>query len=297
MIDYSSDKYKGIHEDNLRLLKRYEMLSINRGLTEESIKAQCGSDIPLFLRFIGKDKKLEEVTNRDIDDFFFICQTERNNSPCALNRKYTSLNSFFKHLIRRDFLDMKNPMDKVDKIKERGKMRDPLTKEQIQQLMDYLEEKQDIRGAALLALYYSSGCRLSEINQLNRKDIDFENKQFRVIGKGRKPRLCIFSSDAKEKLLRYLNDRSDELEALFISRENNRLSKRAIESWFNKIGKECLGERVFPHRIRHSAGDHARRRGVKIEDIQLFLGHSDPGVTASIYARGDLAEIQDLFDE
>src|SRR5690554_6237018 len=98
------------------------MIMRNKGATEESIKAMCKIDVSLFLRFI-KDKKLSDVTNRDVEDFLFYCQDERKNQPQATNRKYISLNVFFKQLIRKDYLDMKNPLDKVDKAKERNHLR------------------------------------------------------------------------------------------------------------------------------------------------------------------------------
>ncbi len=283
------------NKENLQLLKRYEMIMRNRGITEESIKAMCKIDIPLFLRYI-KDVDLNKITNMDVEDFLFYCQDERKNQPQSSNRKYASLNSFFKQLIRKDLLDMKNPLDKIDKAKERVKLREPLTCDDVHKIFSYIDEINDLRSGAIFSLFLGSGVRLSELWQLNRDSLDFEKKQFSVLGKGQKMRRCIFDTNAKERILKYLESRTDDSNALFYSRNHNRLSKKAIQELINKICVQCgISIKVFPHRLRHTAGHVARENGVKIEDIQVFLGHGDPGVTASIYARGDVTKIQNQF--
>jgi len=188
-----------VNKDNMKLLKRYRLICKNKGLTPESIKAICDVDIPLFLRFIG-NKHLEEVTHIDIEDFLEYCSENRKNAPITLNRKFSSLNSFFKTMIKKEYLNMRNPMDKLDKIKTRQKVRAYLTKEELRKIFDYIDKHQDLRGGALISLMYSSGCRLSEIHQLNRYDLDIEKRRFKVVGKGQKERLCIFSENVKERL-------------------------------------------------------------------------------------------------
>lgn len=290
-------KLEECNSENLKLLKRYEMIMRNKGCTEASIRGFCHDDIPLFLRYI-KDKHLSEVTNRDIEDFIYYCQTERKNGSEAINRKYTSLNSLYKQLIRKEYLDCRNPMDKVDRAKVRRKMRDPLTFEEIEKIFKYIDEHNELRAGALYSLFYSSGCRLSEIWQLNRTSLDFQKKTFIVVGKGLKERKCIFSEDAKQRILKYLDSRDDNLEALFVSREHNRLSKSALRREMKKIAILAgVTSNVFPHKIRHTSGDHARKNKIPIEDIQVLLGHSSPAVTANIYARGNLEEVRGQFDD
>ncbi len=297
MTDYSSDKYKGINKDNLRLLKRYEMICTNKGLTKETIKAfKC--DLLLFFRYIG-DKSVEEISHHEVDEFFYMCQEERNNSSQALNRKFTTLNSFYKSLIKKEYLNenVRNPLDRLDKPKVRKKVRNHLTEEEIKIIMDYLEEVKDYRGAALIALLFSSSIRLSEIHQLNRNSLDFDKKQFVVLGKGMKQRKCIFSEDAKIKVLRYLESRDDELEPLFLSRENNRWSKRAIQVFCKKIGEVCnIDKKVHPHIYRHSRAMALLKHDIPIEKISKILGHENLSTT-QIYAHSSLDDIQSDIDE
>lgn len=285
-----------MNESNLKLLNRYIMICKNKGLTEESLKA-IKVDLRTFFKYL-KNKYVADATHIDIEDFFQYCLEVRKNGQYALARKHTIINMFYETMIKKDYLDMKNPLYKVDKIKIHETHREPLTEQEMDLIFEYLEAKEDIRGLALFALFYSSGCRLTEIWQLNRDSLDFTNRQFKVLGKGQKKRLCVFSQYTKDNISKYLETRSDNLEALFVSRESNRWSKKSIQDYIKNIAKRTeIKKNVHPHILRHSAGFRCRKAGVPIEDIQIFLGHSDPGVTAKIYARGNLAEIQSKFDK
>lgn len=280
---------------NIKILSRYKLICNNKGLTEESIKAICKTDIPLFLKYIG-DKHLEEVTNIDIEDFIDYCTTVRKNGSYALNRKFSSLNKFFETMIKKDYLYMKNPLEKIDKIKIRKKVRGHLTEEEINILVNYIEEKKDYRGAALIALFYSSGCRLTELFQQNRNSLNLEKRQFKVLGKGQKERICIFSEDAKEKILRYLKTREDDLIPLFISREKNRWSKKSIQDYVKNISRKAgLKKNVHPHIFRHSIAMHLLQKGYPLESIQLLLGHENISTT-QVYAHGNIQDIQSKID-
>lgn len=285
-----------ININNKRLLDRYLILCKNKGLTENSIKAFAG-DLNLFLRFIG-NKDLINVTHIDIEDFMAYCQTERNNSSWALARKYTTLNSFFTNMIKKEYLDMRNPMDKVDKVKIRKRIKEFLTVDEYNKIIEYLEHQNDLRGLALFTLMYSSACRISEIYQLNRNSFDFECRQFKVIGKGQKERICFFSEDAKNRILDYLHSRIDDLEPLFISREYNRWSKRAIQVFVKSTVKNAgINKYITPHSLRHSILSNLRLNGIPIEDLQLLAGHASLQTTQSVYTHVGLNDIRNKFDE
>ena len=122
------------------------MFCRNKGLTKEAIKAfEC--DLKLFFWFVG-NKTIEEITHQDIEKFIFYCQEERSNSNDAINRKFTSLNGFYKTLIKKDYINMVNPMDKLDKPKLRKKVKDYLTEIEIEKIFAYLQNKNDLRGLA-----------------------------------------------------------------------------------------------------------------------------------------------------
>lgn len=249
-----------MNEDNLKLLSKYRMLCRNKGLTKETIKAfEC--DLKLFFRYIG-DKSIETITHRDIEEFMYYCQEERGNSNDAINRKFTSLNGFYKTLIKKEYLNIVNPMDKLDKPKLRKKVKDYLTEDEIAKIFNYLEKENDLRGLAFFQLAYSSACRISEIHQLNRDSLNMQKRSFKVLGKGEKERDCLFSETARDCIQTYLASRKDNLEPLFLSRENNRWSKRAMQVFVKNVVKAVgINKHITPHSLRHSILTNLRLNG------------------------------------
>ncbi len=275
---------------NAELLRRYFLIcETNKGLTVKTIKGY-GYDLNVFLRFIG-DKAFADVTSQDCENFFAYCYSEKKNGTQAINRKFTSIKGLFKGLIKKDYLDMKNPMDKLDAPKIRRKLRPYLTYEDIEKVFQYLEEKEDLRTLAMISLFFYSGIRLSELYQLNRDSLDFIIEKFPVLGKGAVERYCIFSPYAGEKIQLYLKSRKDEHKALFYSRQKNRLCHRQIQIIIQQTVKKSTGKHMTPHNLRHSAAMFLLKRGVSLDKIQVFLGHKNINTT-QIYAHNDIDDIK-----
>lgn len=284
------------NKHNEQLLRRYEMICKNKGLTSASIDAIIKVDLPLFLNFIG-NKNVEDVTHIDIENFFDYCINERHNGEASLNRKYASINRFYETMIKKEYIQCKNPMDKVDKIKMRKRVRGYLTIEEIRQIFDYIDKIGDLRAGAIFSLFFSSGIRLSELYRLNRDSLDFEHCRFKVLGKGQKERVCIFSEDTKDRILKYLETRKDDNPALFISREGNRLSKKAIQNLVKRIAKEAgTKKNVFPHLLRHSLAMWLLKNNIPLDRIQLVLGHSNISTT-QVYAYSNIDDIQAMLKD
>ncbi|TCO69479.1 tyrosine-type recombinase/integrase [Marinisporobacter balticus] len=281
--------------DNQRTLKRYRMHCKSKGLTPESLKAIIDNDLRLFVSYIG-EKALDQVTHIDVQDFMLYCSDDRENGDEALGRKFTSINMFYKTLIKQEVLTIKNPCDKLDKPKKRKKQRGHITVEEYKKIMEHLDKIKDLRGAAIMSLFFTSGCRLSEIWQLNRTSLDFQSRRFKVVGKGLKERICVFSEDAKERILKYLNSRTDDLQPLFISRQRNRLAKKSIQDFFKVTGERVvLSKRISPHLARHGVAMALIKKDMPLEVIQRLLGHASIATT-QIYAHMDMDTVQIKID-
>lgn len=279
-------------EENLKILKRYRANCKNKGLTTESIKAICDNDLRLFIDFLG-DKHINEVTHLDFQDFLLYCDEERGNQDEALARKFNSVNMFYKTLIKQEIISIKNPLDKLEKPKVRKKYREHLTVEEYEQILKYLDYTNNLRDAAIISFFYASACRLTEVYQQNRNSLDYANRRFKVLGKGDKERICIFNSDAAERLKKYLDTRTDDNPALFISSQMNRLSKKAIQDAVKVAGKRAgVIKNVHPHLFRHTRAMHLLQSGAKLETIQRLLGHESIATT-QIYARMSMDSVQD----
>ncbi|WP_425449838.1 tyrosine-type recombinase/integrase [Dethiothermospora halolimnae] len=280
--------------ENKKILKRYKMNCRNKGLTKESIKAIVGNDLRLFINFIG-NKPLSKVSHLDVQDFLLLCSEERSNGDEAVARKFNSINMLFKTLIKQETLNIKNSLDKLEKPKVRKKYRGHLTMEEYERLLKYLDasnETNKLRNLALISFFYSSGCRLTEVYQQNIENLDFTGRRFKVVGKGAKERICIFSRDTSKRLKKYLDTRADDIPALFISRQKNRLSKKAIQDVIKNTGKRAgIKKNLHPHLLRHTRAQNLLAKGASLETIQRLLGHESIATT-QIYARMNMDSVQ-----
>lgn len=278
-----------MNKDNKDLVSRY--LSLRANSVTERTKGAFEDDLRVLCRFL-KDKPIEDVTHKDIDGFLEHCRVDRKNGDAALARKYNTLNKFYGTMILKEYLDMKNPLDKVERIKVRGKIRDHITLNEYKQIIKYLEEQKDYRGLALFSLFYSSGVRVSEMHKLDIQDLDFESLSFNTVGKGEQGRPCIFSKEAAEYVVKYLSTRDDSFHWLFNSRENNRWSVGAIQKFVKQVGEKAgLKKNIYPHMIRHGNAMLLLDNGLPLDEIQKVLGHKNISTT-QIYARTSMKRVK-----
>jgi integrase/recombinase XerD len=138
---------------------------------------------------------------------------------------------------------------------------------------------------------------LTEIYQLNRQDLNYEARRFKVLGKGQKERICLFSEDASARVQAYISSRRDDLEPLFISREHNRWSKKAIQNYIRDAGLAAgIKKHCHPHLLRHTRAMALLRKDVPLEVIQRLLGHESIATT-QIYAHNDIDDVQAKVDK
>ncbi|WP_273328185.1 tyrosine-type recombinase/integrase [Vallitalea guaymasensis] len=285
-----------ILESNQKLLDQYRFICRSKGLTNKSINSTCNYDLRLYLEWLG-EKNVLEVSHIDIQSFLMYCAIERGNGDRALNRKHTNLNMFYKRLIIQLDLSIKNPVDKVDKPKIRKKLKPHLKEYEYRQMVKFLEAERNLRGLALISLLYSSGCRLSEIHQLNRNSLNHKVRRFVVVGKGEKERECLFSPDASMRIKVYLATRTDDNEALFTTLDGKRrLSEKGIQDYLKRLGKRAgVEQNVHPHLFRHGRAMQLLKKGVALEIIQMVLGHENIATT-QIYAQMNFDSVQDKVD-
>lgn len=278
-----------MNKDNKDLVSRYLSLRAN-SVTERTMGA-FEDDLRVFCRFLG-DRRIEDVTHQDIDSFLEYCRVDRKNGDAALSRKYNTLNKFYDTMILKEYLDMTNPLNKVERIKVRNKVRDHVTLEEYKQIIRYLEEQKDYRGLALFSLFYSSGIRVGEMYRLNRDDLDLENKELIVKGKGDDEKVAIFSEEAKRYIIQYLSTRNDDLNALFVSRENNRWSISGIQQYIKRTAIIAGGKKnIHPHLLRHGCAMLLLDNELPLDEIQKVLGHKNISTT-QIYARTSMRRVK-----
>lgn len=221
----------------------------------------------------------------------WFTQHQGHVKESTLYKRLSILSSFYNFCVQEEYLE-RSPM------KSRWFPRLP------QPIPKYLEkreiaktrqqsEKTTIRNQAILEFMLTSGCRVGEVHQLNRADVDLENRTARVVGKGKKIRNVHFSEKCAVLMERYLATHNRE--AFFISRTGKRLGIRRIQSVIKKIGEGAdISSSLHPHRFRHTFATELLAKGAELSFIADELGHSSISTT-QIYARLPQNEIIALY--
>ena len=234
-------------------------------------------------------KSYKDIVANDIRIYLYQFKMERNASDSYVDNVRITLNSFFKWLVDNEYLD-KNPFAKVDKIKYQQKRREPLTSYQLETVRWHTN---NVREKALIDFFYSTGCRVSECADVRLTDINWEQRSVHIRhGKGDKERTVYFNAEAEVTMRAYLNTRSDDTDALFVSAKSPHqpLQSHALENIIQKVSK-CAGISVYPHKLRHTFATASLRSGMALEKLQNLMGHSKPETTL-IYAKQDQYALQ-----
>lgn len=223
-----------------------------------------------MLSYVGKN--VQEIEDDDLIDYIHKYKQIRKVSNRYLNSIRLVFNSFFRWLQRRKII-LRNPVDGLDPIKYRQVVKKPLSPEELERVRCACEKERDL---AIVEFLYSSAVRVSELVQLNREDICWESDDVMVLGKGNKEREVYLNARAHLHLKKYLESRTDDNPALFVSGRSphERLTKAGVEYIVARIGKAAGVENVHPHRFRRTAATDLLRMGMPIEQVQELLGHA-----------------------
>ncbi len=250
------------------------------GLSPHSLKSYK-IQLTRFSRFIQKD--IENITTMDIRMYMTsYAKTGVKNS--TMSTMLSALKAFFTWLEDEEYI-LKSPLRKIKAIKTNKYVRKALTAEEFEMLRDAAST--NLRDRALVEFFYSTGCRLDEVQPLNKSSIDWSTSRVIVLGKGRKERPVRLNAKAKVSLWKYLNSRTDNDDALFVSERqpHARLGRRAIERTFSELGaKAGITKPVYPHLMRHTTASNMLNNGASLAVVQRYLGHESP-VTTQIYAQ------------
>jgi site-specific recombinase, phage integrase family len=216
-------------------------------------------------------KNVREMETDDLRAYLTEYQREKNSSKVTVDNIRRILSSFFSWLEDENYI-LKSPVRRIHKVKATLTIKETYTDESLEKMRDSCEELRDL---ALIDMLASTGMRVGELVLLNRDDINFEERECVVFGKGSKERMVYFDARTKIHLQNYLQERTDDKPALFASLRapHERLKIGGIECRLRELGKRLNIEKVYPHKFRRTLATMAIDKGMPIEQLQQLLGH------------------------
>ena len=266
-------------DSNLRSFLNY--LLVDKGLSKNTVKAY-EADISSFFRWlINKDLEYKNLQEEHINQYIsFLFQKKMKSS--SVNRKISSIKSFYIFLVKRNFIK-NSPLNDVVTPKQEKYLPESMSEDEVDKLLNSpnVANKIENRDKAMIEMLYATGMRISELVNLKMTDVDMKRCVVKVFGKGSKERLVPFGETALDSLKAYLSERvQSSSKEIFLS---NRGKKKTRVAYWQRVKiyliRENLKNSISPHTLRHAFATHLLNRGADLRSVQLLLGHSDLSTT------------------
>lgn len=255
-------------KSNLTLKEEFLSAKQVEGCSERSV-SYYSSTLDNLIKTL--EKPFNQIETEDLRVYLSEYQKKNDASKQTIDNIRRILSSFFTWLEDEDYI-LKSPVRRIHKIKTMKQVKETYSDEAMERLRDNCKT---IRDLALIDMLASTGMRVGELVKLNRVDVDFVNRECVVLGKGSKERVVYFDARTKLHLQNYLNSRTDDNEALFVSllEPHNRLEIAGVEIMLRKLGRSLEINKVHPHKFRRTLATRAIDKGMPIEQVQKLLGH------------------------
>ena len=272
-----------------------DFLIYEKGLSENTVSA--------YISDINKVSGQEEYFDIEnfLPDTYLMSSNNKNYSGSTKKRIQSSINQFLKYLIDENYI-ANIEINNVSIMSEK-KLPHVLSPDEIDQLIDFYNHDLFIssRNKTLIDFMYSTGCRVSELINVEESDIDIEEAFVRLEGKGSKQRIVPLGSKVLINIERYLplrnKDKKNKNNKLFVSKSYKNLDRTAVFRIIKSTGvKAGIRKKLYPHILRHSAATHMLEGGCDLRTVQEFLGHSSVSTT-QIYTKVTKAFLEEAFIE
>ena len=283
--------------------KFIDYLQIEKNYSSNTLSAYK-KDLIEFKNFINEnfDKYPIEHAEYKAIRLWIVDLVNKNLSNRSINRKVSSLKSFYKFLVKTDTIGS-SPLLAHSPLKQSKKIQVPFSKEEINSLLDSDSFKNDFRGVlqkTIITFFYFTGVRRIELINIKESDINMDSSTIRIMGKRSKERIIPMLPKLKKSIIDYLYLRSQEfnkknLEYLFVSRSGRQLSEkyvyRTVNEYFKLVSPKV---KKAPHVLRHSFATHLINEGADINSVKELLGHSSLSAT-QVYSHTSMERIKEVF--
>ena len=269
-------KYKIIEIDNSMAVESTNEKMVTKFIEAKRIEGCSEKTLVYYRKTIdtmldGVGKEVIHIMTEDLRNYLTSYQERKQLSRVTVDNVRRILSSFFSWLEDEDYI-LKSPVRRIHKVKTAVNIKETYSDEALESMRDNCEELRDL---AMIDMLASTGMRVGEMVLLNRTDINFNERECVVLGKGNKERVVYFDARTKIHLQNYLDSRTDNNEALFVTLRfpYNRLTINGIETRLRELGKKLGMKKVHPHKFRRTLATMAIDKGMPIEQLQKLLGH------------------------
>lgn len=268
-----SEKNEGLtekaKEQNLKLIRLFIAAKKLEGCSDNTLRYYSNT---LTTMMDSIQKNICNIETNDLRLYLSNYQNNHRASKVTLDNIRRIMSSFFAWMEDEDYI-IKSPVRRIRKVKTTQLVKETFSDEHIEQLRDQCSHPRDL---AIIDLLISTGIRVGELVKLNRSDLDFDERECVVLGKGDKERKVYFDAKAKIHLQQYLESRTDSNPALFVGCQAPwaRLTIAGVERFLAKLGTRSNVRHVHPHKFRRTMATMAIEKGMPIEQVQKLLGHS-----------------------
>ena len=281
-------------------------LEVEKNFSKHTIRAY-NSDILSFLIWLDS-VPIEETNHEKLKDYLIFIQ-KFNYSKTTLSRKIAAIRTFYRYLYREKIIEV-NPANSVHSPKKNKSLPKFLSNTEIEQILNNIkiDTPAGFRNRTILELLYATGMRVSELSNLNFGDLNLNENEITVMGKGAKERIVLVSDRAKDFLERYIKSvrymvpeekcdlTEDEKSPVFINKTGYRLQTQSVRAAINDIVKKIeLPKKVTPHVFRHSFATKLLENGADLRVVQELLGHASISNT-QIYTHISTERLKSVYD-
>lgn len=255
-------------EDNSNLIEAFISAKRVEGCSEKTLK-YYRTTIEMMVTSI--DKGIHHIKTEDLRSYLTDYQNKNQSSRVTIDNIRRILSSFFSWLEDEDYI-LKSPVRRIHKVKMATNIKETYTDEDLEKMRDNCTALRDL---AMIDMLVSTGMRIGEMVLLNKADINFNERECVVFGKGAKERIVYFDARTKIHLQNYIDSRTDDNPALFVTLRSphERIKIGGIEFRLREIGKRLDIPKVHPHKFRRTLATMAIDKGMPIEQLQQLLGH------------------------
>jgi len=280
-----------------------EYLLHEKKYSELTVKAYL-NDLDSFAAFILKEYDMISVHDVNYSQIrsWIVSLVESNISNRSINRKVSSLNTYFKFLLKTETITA-NPLAKHKALKTSKKVQIPFSEQEMTTVIDALKAETDFKGLRnrlIVELFYATGIRRIELIQIKLTDLDLANKTLKVLGKRNKERYIPLIDSVVQTAKAYLTLRNEleiikDKEMLFLTKKGLKIYEtlvyRIINDYFSKASSKV---KTSPHILRHSFATHLLNQGANLNAVKELLGHSSLAAT-QVYTHNSLAELKKVY--